>query len=128
MSFIIWCNFVIIICVVIALQAMQLLHERNIKRAIFASKCRAFKLESSWNKWNFISRYLLHLTSIKRNFCIFEMRQINFIIWCNYIIIICWNAWCATIASSHYIKKIVLKFLKRRIECLKIFFFENWIF
>ena len=41
------CNYVIIICVIIALQAMQLLHERNIKRATFASKCRALKLENN---------------------------------------------------------------------------------
>ena len=29
---------------------------------------------------NFISQYFLHLTSIQRNFCIVEMRQINFTI------------------------------------------------
>ena len=77
---------------------------------------------------NFISQYLLHLTSIQRNFCIVEMRQANFTIWCNYIIILCWDAWCAAIAQSHYIIDIVLKFLKMRFESLATSFFENWVF
>ena len=76
---------------------------------------------------NFISQYLLHLTSIQRKFCIVEMRQTSFTVWCNYIIIICWNAWCAAIARSHYIKDIVWKFLKVRFENLITSFFENWI-
>ena len=74
---------------------------------------------------NFISQYFLHLTSIQRKFRIVEMRQVNFTIWCNYIIIICWNTWCAAIARSHYIKNIVLKFLKMRFESLATFLFEN---
>ena len=47
MSFIILCNYVIIICVVIALHAMQLLHGRNNGRAASAPRCRAPKLEGS---------------------------------------------------------------------------------
>ena len=74
---------------------------------------------------NFISQYLLHLTLIQRKFCIVEMRQVNFIIWFNYIINICWDAWCAAIARSHYIKNIVLMFVKMRFESLITFFFEN---
>ena len=76
---------------------------------------------------NFTSQYFLHLTSIQRNFCIVEMRQVNFTIWCNYIIIICWNAWCAAIVSSHCIKEIDLKFLKWRFDDLIDYFFENRI-
>ena len=105
MNSIIWYNYVIIICVIIALHAMQLLHERDNERKIFASRCRIFKSKSTEADANFISQYLLHLTSIQRNFCIVEMRQTSFTIWCNYIIIICWNIWCAAIASSHCIQK-----------------------
>ena len=45
-----WCNYVIIICMIIALHAMQLLHERNTQRATFASRCRALNSEISWNR------------------------------------------------------------------------------
>ena len=84
-------------------------------------------LKAAETNVNFISQYSLHLTSIQRKFCIVEMRQVNSTIECNYIIIICWNAWCATIARSHYIKDIVLKFLKVRFENLVTSLFKNWI-
>ena len=32
---------------IVAVNALQLLHERNIKRATFASRCRALKFENS---------------------------------------------------------------------------------
>ena len=73
---------------------------------------------------NFISKYFLFSTSIQCKFRIVEMRSINFIILLNYIYIICDKTLIATIARSHYIKKIVLKFLKKRIECLNFFFLK----
>ena len=116
--------------IIIALHAMQCnyctsaIHcERHSLRDVEHSSLKTTEINV-----NFISQYFLHLTSIQRNFYIVEMRQINFTIECNYIIIICWNAWCATIARSHYIKDIVLKFLKMRFENLIISLFENWIF
>ena len=84
-----------------------------------------FNLRTIETNVNFISQYFLHLKLIRRNFFIVEMRQVNSTIWCNYIIIICWNAWCAAIARSHYIKKIVLKFVKMRFDDLNTCFFEN---
>ena len=74
---------------------------------------------------NFISQYLLHLTSVQRKFCIVEMRQTNSTIWFNYIIIICCKTLIATTARSHYIKDIVLKFVKIRFEDLATFLFEH---
>ena len=74
---------------------------------------------------NFISLYILFQTSIQCKFCIIRMRLINFTIWYNYVIIICWNARVATTARSHYIKKKVLKFVKRRFDDLTTFLIEN---
>ena len=68
MRFIIWCNYVIIICVIIALHAMQLLHERHTLRTTFVSRCRALNSESSWD------RCKLHLqttSSISDRFTLF---------------------------------------------------------
>ena len=97
--------------------------ERHSLRNVELSSSKA--VETAETNANFISQYHLHLTSIQRNFCIAEMRQVNSTIWCNYIIIICWNVWCAAIARSHYIKEIVLKFVKTRFESLNTCFFEN---
>ena len=74
---------------------------------------------------NFISQYFLFSTSIQRNVYVIEMRSITFIVSLNYIYIMCWKTLIATIAESHYIKEIVLMFLKTRFENLAIFFFEN---
>ena len=73
---------------------------------------------------NFISLYFLFSTSIQCNYCIIRMRSVNFTIWYNYVIIICWSARVATIARSHYIKNIVFMFVKMRFESLVIFFWK----
>ena len=77
---------------------------------------------------NFISLYFLFSTSIQCKFCIIRMRSISSTIWYNYVIIICWDARVATTARSHYIKNIVLMFVKVRFKNLVTFLFENWIF
>ena len=131
MSSIIWCNYVIIICVIIALHAMQLLHERNNERTIFASKCGALKLEDSWDNWN---RCKLHSQIIQ---CALDRLNSFLQLWkvsnelynlMFYLLSYDETRWCAstaTTARSHYIKNIVLKFLKVRFESLATFFFEN---
>ena len=73
----------------------------------------------------FASQYLLFSTSISCKFCIIEMRLINSTISSNHIYIICCKTLITTIAWSHYIKNIVLKFLKMRFENLITFLFEN---
>ena len=101
MSFIAWRNYVIIICVIIALHEMQLLHERTYTANDIRFEMSNIQVWEQLKHENFISQYFLHLTSIKDNFCIVEMRWVNSTIWCNYIIIICWNSWCAATARAH---------------------------
>ena len=82
-------------------------------------------LKTAETNANFISLYSLFSTSIQCKFCIIRMRSISFTIWYNYVIIICWNARVATTARSHYIKNIVLMFVKMRFDDLDTCLFEN---
>ena len=53
---------------IIALHAMQLLHERNNERTIFVSRDRAFNSENNWNKCKLHSQIT---SSISNRFALF---------------------------------------------------------
>ena len=90
-----------------------------------AKSIRLMFCHSKTSTSNFRQRYFLVSTSIQFKICVAEMRSFSFTISSNYIYIICDRTLIATTAQSHYIKEIVLKFVKTRFDDLTIFLFEN---